>query len=219
MATPVKRGRPPEEGLAERRREEILRAAAELFAANGFACTDLQDVADRLGVGKGTLYRYFPTKQALFQAAVDRALQGMRRSIDEAIATVSDPIDRIAAAITAYLTHFDRHPEAVELLIQDRAQDPERTAPTYFQHRAANQGIWHSIYRDLIAQGQVRDIPVERITDTIGSLVYGTMFTNYFAGRRKPVPEQAGDILDVVFNGLLTPQGQERRRASAGEKR
>src|ERR1051326_3008496 len=58
MASHVKRGRPPEEGLAERRREEILRAATCLFAANGFACTDLQDVADKLGVGKGTLYRY-----------------------------------------------------------------------------------------------------------------------------------------------------------------
>jgi AcrR family transcriptional regulator len=219
MPTPVKRGRPPEEGLAERRREEILRVATDLFAANGFPSTDLQDVADKLGVGKGTIYRYFPTKHALFQAAIDRALSTMRRSIDEAVSATADPLGRIAAAIRAYLTHFDSHPQAVELLMQERAQFPERKKPTYFAQREANKGPWQAIYRDLIAQGQVREMPLDRITDTIGSLVYGTMFTNYFAGRGKPVAEQAEDILDVVFNGLLTPAGQERRRVAMKGRR
>ena len=47
-------------------------------------------------------------------------------------------------------------------------------------------------------------MPVERITDVIGDLVYGTMFTNYFTGPRKPPEAQAQDILDVVFHGILS---------------
>ena len=58
------------------RREQILDAAAEVFAQHGYRNTDVQFVADALQVGKGTVYRYFPSKEALFLAAVDR---GMRR--------------------------------------------------------------------------------------------------------------------------------------------
>ncbi len=210
-----KRGRPPEEGLAERRREEILRVSTRLFASAGFACTDLQDVADKLGVGKGTLYRYFPTKQALFEAAVERAIRGMRSAIDAAAGGIADPLERIGAAVRVYLAYFDAHPECVELLMQERAHLTERRKPRYFEHREENRSEWEAVYRALIARGLVRDMPVDRIMDTLGSLVYGAMFTNYFAGRRKTLPEQADDILDVVFNGLLTPAGQEHRRAAA----
>ena len=67
----------------------------------------------------------------------------------------------------------------------------------------------------LIADGRLRpDIPVERVMTVIGDLVYGTVITNHFAGRRKPFGEQAADIIDVVFNGILTDG--ERRRLAAG---
>ena len=54
-----------------RRREEILAAAIHLFAVHGYAGTDTQLLADKLQVGKGTLYRYFQSKEDLFLAAVD----------------------------------------------------------------------------------------------------------------------------------------------------
>src|SRR6478672_6237677 len=103
MGMPVlsrrQRGRPKDPGLPARRCEAILDAATEAFAQSGYRCTDLQDVADLLGVGKGTLYRYFPTKQALFQAAVDRVMTRMRATIDEAVGPVADPLERLGAAM------------------------------------------------------------------------------------------------------------------------
>jgi AcrR family transcriptional regulator len=212
----VKRpGRPVDVTLRERRREEILEAAARLFAECGYSDTDTQMLADRLGVGKGTLYRYFKTKRDLFLAAVDRVSRQMRRHIDAAIAGVRDPLEQIERAVEACLDFYDCHPEFVELLIQERAQFKDRKKPTYFEHREANCQRWHELYRSLMAQGRVRNVPPERITDVISDLLYGTMFINYFAGQRKPAREQARDILDIVFHGILT--APERRRRGAGE--
>jgi AcrR family transcriptional regulator len=62
----------PEQPLradARRNREKILRAAREAFAASGLA-VPLDVIASRAGVGPGTVYRHFPTKEALFQAVV-----------------------------------------------------------------------------------------------------------------------------------------------------
>jgi AcrR family transcriptional regulator len=200
--------------LAAMRREQILTAATRVFARVGYRCADLQDVADDLGVGKGTLYRYFPTKEALFTAAVDRVMVGMRGTIDEAISGTADELAVIRAAVRAYLGYFDRHPEFVELLIQERAEFRDRKKSSYFTHREANIERWREFYSGLIAAGTMRNIPVDRITEVMSNAIYGAMFTNYFGGRRKALVDQADDILDVLFHGLLA--APEKKRPGKG---
>src|SRR6266498_3151717 len=56
--------------MPEARPADILKAALDAFVENGFAATRLEDVAQRAGVSKGTLYLYFENKEALFKAAV-----------------------------------------------------------------------------------------------------------------------------------------------------
>jgi AcrR family transcriptional regulator len=204
--------------LEESRRVEILQAAVRLFAEHGYAETDTQMLADELGVGKGTLYRYFQSKRAIFLAAVDRAMLQLRETIDASIAGIEEPLARIEVAIRAYLAFFSSHPEYVELLMQERAQFKDRKKPTYFVHREANKERWRGLYQALIAQGRFRPMPVDRIMDVMSHLVYGTMFTNYFIGQQQSPEAQARDILDVVWNGILSEQEREPHQDRRREK-
>jgi AcrR family transcriptional regulator len=208
---PKKPGRPADPDHCARRHHEILDAAIVLFAQQGFANTEMQELADTLGVGKGTLYRYFPSKDSLFLAAADRLMVRMRESIDAAIEGIEDPFQRIRVAIRAFLEFFDERPERVELLIQERAHFKNRPKPTLIQHREVNVKRWRALYRDLMAQGRIREMPVDRISDVIGDLLYGTIFTNYFAGPRKPLAAQAEDMIDMVFWGILSPVERKRQ--------
>lgn len=212
-----KRGRPPIEGLAERRRDEILAVAIEQFAARGFDNTDLQNVAALLGVGKGTLYRYFPSKRLMFEAALDRIVAEMRRAVDESVQAEQDPFAQLAAATRAYLAFFGEHPSYVELIMQERADPGESRKPAYFAHREVALRRWHNFYRGLIEAGKIRDVSVERVADVICNAIYGTMCTNYFTGPAKSPAEQAEDILDVALHGLLTQQEAARLRAACQE--
>src|SRR4051812_15362885 len=205
------RGRPRE---SCDRREEILDAATCLFAEHGFSDAVTQLLAEKLQVGKGTIYRHFPSKRELFLAAVDRVLRHLRECVEASIATVDDPLERIAQAVRAYLAFFAENPEFVELLIQERALFKDRKTTAYFEHQEARALLWQERYRALIAAGRVREMPVERITDVMNSLLYGTMFTNYFRGEHPPFEKQAGDILDVVCRGILSDA--ERRRLEGG---
>src|SRR5581483_6852248 len=146
----AKRGRPTDDEAKARKREEILACAARVFAARGFPGTDVQAVADAAGVAKGTLYLYFPSKEEMFLAAVDYGIKQLKAYIDSCIAEIADPLDRIGAAIRAYLRFFKEHPELVELLILERAAFRDRQTPTYFQHREAGRADWHAILRGLI---------------------------------------------------------------------
>ena len=196
-------GRPPDAELQERRRAEILDTATAVFAENGFAAADVQEIANKTGVGKGTVYRYFPSKEELFLAAVDHGMRNLKLAVDAAAASAKQPLDRIAEGVLAYLTFFDERPEIVELLVQERANFRDRQRPTYFVHREANMGAWQELYGELIRSGTFRDIPVDRIGDVISDLLYGMMFTNYFAGRKTSPANQCKDALDIVFHGLL----------------
>jgi AcrR family transcriptional regulator len=205
-----KRGRPRDETLSRRRCEEILAVATRYFAGRGYRNTDVQEIADDLGVGKGTIYRYFSSKRDLFLAAADRGMRQLREEVEAARSRVADPLDQVAAAIRAYLRFFDTRPELVELLIQERAEFRDRKKPTYFEHRDANVGRWKRLFRGLIREGRVRRVPVDRITDVASFLVYGTMFTNFFLGRKTSSERQAADVIDILFNGLLS---ERQRRA------
>ena len=203
-ARPV--GRPPDTGLKERRREEILDAATTVFAEQGFAVADVQEIADKAGVGKGTVYRYFPSKEELFLAAVDHGMRSLNQAVDAATMDADHPLERIARGVRGYLSFFDENPEIVELLIHERAHFRDRKKPTYFVHREANLGPWREMFRGLIDAGVVRDQPVEQIIEVISDLLYGTMFTNYFASRKSNLASQCESILNVFFHGILIAQ-------------
>ena len=200
----------------EVRRRQIIATAAKLFAETGYADCDMDRVAAALRVAKGTIYLYFPSKEELFYACVDNGMRELQAAVQQATKDKKDGFDRIRSGIYAYLQFFDQHPEIVELLIQERASFKNRKRPTYFEHRDANRGPWRQLYADLIANGRLRnDLPVERLLDTVGNLVYGTMFTNHFTARAVPLTDQYNAIMKVLFHGLLT----EKERRATTKKR
>jgi AcrR family transcriptional regulator len=198
-----KPGRRDTDGVCARQ-EEILDAATTLFAEHGFSDAVTQDIAEKLQIGKGTIYRYYPSKRDLFLAAADRVMLRMRARIEAGIEGITDPLERFCQANRLFFEFFADHPEFIELLILERALFKDRQRPTYFEHREKNVGRWRELFRALITDGRIRAMPVDRITDVVSGMCYGTIFLDYFTGRRRSPAEQSRDILDVLFHGILS---------------
>jgi AcrR family transcriptional regulator len=196
------------------RREEILETATALFAEQGFSDAVTQALAERLGVGKGTIYRHFASKRALFLAATDRVMRKLQEKVTANVAGIEDGLERIERGIATFLQFFADHPSFVELLIQERAYFKDRKRPTYFEHREVNVRRWTQLYSDLMAAGRIREMPVERITTVLSNVLYGIMVTNFFNGQPAPADVQAREILDIIFLGILTES--ERRSRMGG---
>jgi len=211
-----RRGRPRERGLRARRQEQILATATRVFAEHGYRNADVQFVADPLQISKGTIYRYFPTKERLFLAAVERGVQQLDEVMSQAC-SAADPIDGLAAATRAYLEFFEQNPDLIELFVQERAEFREQRVPVYFKQNCSAEG--QAMLSKLVAQGRLRDVPVERIMNVARDLLYGTVLTNYFAGRAQSFEQQAHDINDVLFNGILTDAERRRRAGTAANGR
>lgn len=204
MKAQLKASRDKAAALRLGRRQKMVAAASRLFAQLGYSECDMDRMATRLRIAKGTIYLYFASKEKLFLACVDSGMSQLQLAVRAAEESTEDPFERIARAIRAYLTFFAEHPQYVELLIQERAIFKNRKRPTYFEYRDSARVHWRVFYKSLIEQGRLRsDIQIDALLDTIGNLVYGTMFTNHFLGKRS-VDEQQENMLDIVFRGILS---------------
>src|SRR4051812_20042081 len=179
-----KPARPRDPELEVRRKAQILDTAARVFATYGFANTQVQTIANHLGVGNGTVYRYFPTKEQLFLSAVERGLKELEAEMD---AVLSQPLpgpDLMRLAVRSYLGFFHRRPEMAELFIQERAAFPHHHRPLYFVAKDDETECKHRAFFDrLVESGVIRPVPRERFFAVIGDLLYGTILTNLLTNR------------------------------------
>lgn len=212
------RGRPRNEALQARRREEILDNAIVVFAQHGYRNTDVQWIADPLGISKGTVYRYFPNKERLFLASVERGVDLLDATMEQTLARVADPIERLAVGTITYLRFFEANPGVAELFIQERAEFREKRKPIYFEKGCRSECHWRGMIEQLITDGRLRRMPPERVMTVAGDLLYGTMFTNHFLGRPRPIEDQAADINDILFNGVLSPRERARQSRGSGTR-
>jgi AcrR family transcriptional regulator len=196
-------GRPKDPELQERRSAEILDVAIRVFAASGFRNTDVQQIADELGLGKGTIYRYFDTKEKLFLAAADAGMQQLERHIHECVQGVEDPLEFLRTGALAYVAFFQQRPELVEILIQERAEFRESIPATHLVYRNRNRGIVEEMVRRGVEAGIFRTVDVREATTTLGNLLYGTVVCGCLEGSSRKLTRMAEQALDVVLHGLL----------------
>jgi AcrR family transcriptional regulator len=129
---------PPEGGIRAarqaERRDAILTAALDEFAASGFAATRLDDVARRAGVAKGTIYLYFRDKESLFQELVRAMLAPMVAGI-EAIGTADLPADILAGRFVDLFVreiYETRRQDVIRLMISEGRRFP-KLAEIYYR--------------------------------------------------------------------------------------
>jgi len=102
--------------LSDDKRQRILSAAATVFAERDFHRVQVSDVAERAGVGKGTVYLYFPTKDDLHRAALEASLDGIRTAVEAAVAAAQPVEDTLREIVLVILRFFWRRPHLLTVI-------------------------------------------------------------------------------------------------------
>lgn len=191
----------------------ILEAAARAFAAQDFHEVRTDDVAAAAGVGKGTLFRYFPTKEELFVATMVYGVEVAAAEMDRALAGISGPRQRLETACR-HLTVFYRQNECLFHLLHHHRALREHSGHSQFHARQEElRGKIARIIRDGQAAGCFRKLDAA----VAGRLLFGMLRTAMRTGeiRQRPPEEIAGVVLDVFLRGVGAGRASARG-ASAG---
>ncbi len=100
-------------------RTSILDAAELLFARRGFQSTTIKAIAGSAGVNTALLYYYFPDKQGLYQAVLERAFGGLITEGEDRLAGGLDPEGAIRAFVALQASYFGRHPNRPHLFVRE----------------------------------------------------------------------------------------------------
>jgi AcrR family transcriptional regulator len=101
---------------ANRTAERIVAAAIAAFGTRGYGATSLDDLARELGVRKQTILYWYPSKEALLDAAVDRTAGEVRRRLVRAVEQAGTGFDRVEAIVRAMFRLAARHPAMLGFL-------------------------------------------------------------------------------------------------------
>jgi AcrR family transcriptional regulator len=175
---------------ARRNRAHILEAAEAVFTAEGSSASTMK-IAHRAGVGIGTLFRHFPTKEALIEAILVARVARLAEEVDS-LATNGDA----ATAFFAYFTHSVIEAEAKKMytdVLAGNLIDIRAVAPELSQRLRHGVGVLLAHAQDT---GTVRaDIGASEVM----ALLVGAIHAREYAGEDRELRDR---ILAVVLDGL-----------------
>jgi AcrR family transcriptional regulator len=183
------------------RRRQLMEFATRSFAQSGYHPTSVAEIVTGLGVGKGVFYWYFESKEELFLEILRDGMTDLRRSQQQLIAGVDDPIERIRLGIRATARWSAAHRDLYRLT--QFAATQQEFAPTLRKGRETAVEDTNRHVREGIARGLLRDIDPDYISHAI--LGVATHLVGTFIHGRGADPEEVADIAAAfVLDGILT---------------
>ena len=138
--TPARLGRQPSTTQAE-----LSHVALQLFLENGFEATTIDDIAARAGIGRRTVFRYFPSKNDLPWGDFDRLLEGLRAYLDSLPASMP-----LVEALRLGVIEFNRFP-VEEVPFHRQRMDLLLNVPTLVAHSTLRYASWRAVVAEFAA--------------------------------------------------------------------
>ena len=192
------------------KRARILAAATAVFATRDFHRVPVSEVAQRAGVGKGTLYLYFPTKDALREGALQASLERLADEVDQqAVANVSGEA-ALRAIVLSILRFFWKRPELLTVVQRYEVGRGRRASDR--RHR-----VVRAIERVLTRQGYGAAGASRHLSAAFLTGLARAAILNHAPTDRPELV--ATRIVSLYLHGLAGAQRPRRRPASAGAQR
>ena len=185
---------------ADKRPDELLDAALALFAGSGYAETRMEDVAARAGVSKGAVYHYFPSKRALLEGLIRRAVVPVAESIANGMPEGGSDVRATIARLLAAFAERMSDPAMLavpKIVIREAMTDPELAA--FYRAEVIDRAMpaLARALADGMEAGTVRRLDPELTVRTvIGPLLMHVLLDEIFGVR----PDDAPGLDRLVAN-------------------
>lgn len=187
--------------LVHRRKEQILTAAEHIFAKNGFRRTKIDQIADELNVGKGTLYRYFKDKKSLFLAVFQKGMTQLAQAMRVNVEPITDPPSKVSAAVRTFFEFFENNRDLIEIMMQVRSEFKDHYRRIFLESYGVYIVKIQENLRNGMKMGIFREVDVEKTAEAMSATLQGVLQSFYIRefGPETGVPkERLTDRIEAV---------------------
>jgi len=191
-----------------KKRDQILQAAARVFARKGFSGTVMADIATTAGIGKGTIYDYFASKEDLFFAVFEWHMMIVGSSASVGVAALSGSVsERLTILSDTLMSTWSAERELFSLVMEFWAASAaslmrERFKKAFHALYDEYRTLVTALLREGITHGEFRpDIPPESVAAGLVGTWDALLLQAWFDESFDPV-RVAKDCLHVMIDGL-----------------
>lgn len=183
------------------KREQVVRAAAELFRAKGFRATTLADIAQAVGVDRASLYYYCESKEELLHEAVSGVTSANLEMIRGLRDSDLEPAEQISQLIRNAIWSFhENYPHVFVYIQEEMTQIADRKDPwakaMLKQTREFEQALL-GLLRDGVEQGRIRgDLDLDIVSQAFWGMIN---WTHRWYRPRRHAPEVVASVFSAVF--------------------
>lgn len=136
--------------------DEIVSAAAKVFRTKGYHAATVRDIADEVGILKGSLYHHFESKEALLYLVVKEPIAQMFQTMAEIAEAEATATEKLRRAIAAHLEAFDRHYPHLFVYLRERESVKRRFREMIGYSPKEYERHWQQILKQGIEAGEFR---------------------------------------------------------------
>jgi len=200
------------------RREDILRAAARIFREYGFHGTTVQQIADAVGLQKGSLYHHIASKEELLHEVMMAGLTQLGERLEAVASSSLPPIEKLRQLIETHICYAAENLDiATVVLFEHRAMlgFPERR-DEYVSRRDFFESQFRTAIQEGVDNGDFVQVDVPIVAQALlGAHNWLVMW--YRPGGRLSAQEIASIIADAFLHGLLAKKGSLKVTQQGGE--
>jgi AcrR family transcriptional regulator len=200
--------------LVERRREQLVTAAAKCFAQTGYHRTTIKEIAEAAGVSPGLIYTYVKDKEDILFLVILDLLETYLREIPAAVGAIEDPIQRFCASVRAYCEIVGRNVDATLLAYRETKSLPWERRKVVKEMEMRTNKLIADCVEACIAGGHFRAVNVHMVTYRIVLLAHGWALKQWTFRKILSLDQYIEEGLDLFLHALLTKAGWRHLRAA-----
>jgi len=182
--------------------DEIITAAAKVFRTKGYHAASVQDIADEVGILKGSLYHHFESKEQLLYLVAKEPIARLYAQLGEIVAMDLPAAEKLRRAILAHLEAFHEHHPHLFVYLRETEDLKQRFRAGTQLSPKQYERLWQQILREGMKTGEFRaDLDVQVISyGLLGMLNW--LYKWYDPHGRLNAREVAGQFSALALAGL-----------------
>lgn len=199
---------------SQERQASLIAAAASLFAAKGFKGTTTKEIAKATGVSEALLFKYFPTKRALYAAILAEKVQysGLREAVEEAAKKQDD--ERLFTLLAGYRIRQGADPTLLRLLLFSALEGHEMSEMFFRQQYRVFYDLLAGYIRRRIDDGAFRPVdPLLAARAFFGVIVHHRLLHDIFGlPMHRTHEDTVSEYVSIFLGGLIKPSHNAARQ-------
>jgi len=203
---------------ARDRRLQIMEAAKELFARQGFEGTTTRQIAESARVNEAIIFRHFPSKEDLYWAIIDRVseLAGWQPALERQLNSGASDREIFAGIAEDILARRAQDGSLSRLLLFSALENQRRSQRFFQTHVVAYYELIAEYIRGRIEEGAFRAVnPLLAARGFVGMIVYHSLIQEIYGAKRYQdfdVKEVSETLTDIWLGGMEIRESQNPRR-------